>query len=316
MKLDHSLLDKVYFTSDTHAFHVNITRGTSNWGDNGIFKTRDFEHWQEMTERMAHNFNSVIPKDGILFHLGDWSFNGRDKIEIFRNMLNVEIIHLIAGNHDQHIERGGYDHLFTSIQKYLELEIGSLHFALFHFPIESWNEIRRGTFHLHGHQQYVSKFLYQQDLEFFTRMNSNGDVYRVYSAPMILTADVLLDQIEILESVCEPITKTKLKTMLRELDYPMGDFKVVFDSLGLKHSGTYTPDNHKIWYLEKSGLHFSKSKQRAMEISTMAKPHLKNAICKASGQIKDILDRETSELYQMLQAYFTFDLRKKLKDLA
>jgi len=188
-----------------------------------------------------------------------------------------------------------------------ETEVTTLDFKNYlrkQFPGEVWT------------QQYVSKFLYQQGFEFFTRMNSNGDVYRVYSAPMILTADVLLDQIEILESVCEPITKTKLKTMLRELDYPMGDFKVVFDSLGLKHSGTYTPDNHKIWYLEKSGLHFSKSKQRAMEISTMAKPHLKNAICKASGQIKDILDRETSELYQMLQAYFTFDLRKKLKDLA
>ena len=152
MKLDYSLLDKIYITSDTHAFHKNITRGTSEWGDNGVFKTRDFDHWQEMTERMADNFNSVIPKNGILFHLGDWSFNGRDKIELFRNMLNVETIHLITGNHDEHIEKGEYDHLFTSRHKYLELGIGQLHFALFHFPIESWNEIRRGTFQLHGHQ--------------------------------------------------------------------------------------------------------------------------------------------------------------------
>lgn len=154
MKLKFEDLDRVWITSDTHAFHVNITKGTSNWGDNGEFKLRDFAHWQEMTERMADNFNSVIPKNGILFHNGDWSFNGKDKIQTFRNMLNVKEIHLITGNHDEHIEKGEFDHLFTSRQKYLELEIGKLQFILFHFNISSWNNISRGTFHLHGHQHW------------------------------------------------------------------------------------------------------------------------------------------------------------------
>lgn len=155
MKLKLEDLDRVWVTSDTHAFHVNITRGTSSWGDNGEFKLRDFEHWQEMTERMADNFNSVIPKNGILFHNGDWSFNGKDKIGMFRNMLNVKEIHLITGNHDEYIEKGLFDNLFTSRQKYLELEIGNrLKFCLFHFPIASWNDIRKGSFHLHGHQHW------------------------------------------------------------------------------------------------------------------------------------------------------------------
>jgi len=137
----------------THAFHVNITRGTSTWGTNGEFKLRDFDTPDEMTAQMADNFNSVIPDDGILFHLGDWSFAGEPNIERFRNMLNVQTIHSITGNHDHHIERGTWDHLFTSRQKYLELEIGKhLKFCLFHFPITSWNDIRKGSFHLHGHQ--------------------------------------------------------------------------------------------------------------------------------------------------------------------
>lgn len=154
MKLSIDLLDKIYVTSDTHAFHVNITRGTSNWGDAGEFKFRDFDHWEEMTEQMVQNFNSAIPEDGILFHLGDWSFNGRDKIEIFRNRLKVKTIHIITGNHDEHIEKGDYDHLFTTRQKYLELFIGSQQFNLFHFNISSWNNINRGAFHLHGHQHW------------------------------------------------------------------------------------------------------------------------------------------------------------------
>lgn len=154
MKLKLEDLHRIYFTSDTHAFHKNITRGTSDWGQSDEFKLRNFDHWQEMTEKMADNFNSVIPKNGILFHLGDWSFNGKDKIETFRNMLNVEEIHLVTGNHDEHIEKGDYDHLFTSRHKYLELEVGHYKFNIFHFNITSWNHINRGAFHLHGHHHW------------------------------------------------------------------------------------------------------------------------------------------------------------------
>lgn len=153
MKLNFDLLDKIWISSDTHGFHVNITRGTSAWGTNGEFKLRDFDTPDEMTAQMADNFNSVIPDDGILFHLGDWSFAGEPNIERFRNMLNVKQIHLLTGNHDHHIERGNWDHLFATRQKYLELELGKhLKFCLFHFPIASWNDIRKGSFHLHGHQ--------------------------------------------------------------------------------------------------------------------------------------------------------------------
>jgi len=152
MKFKIEDLNRIWLTSDTHAFHVNITKGTSAWGDNGEFKLRDFDTPEEMTQQMADNFNSVIPEDGILFHLGDWSFAGEQNIQRFREMLMVKEIHLLTGNHDHHLERGNWDHLFTSRQKYLELEVGKLGFCLFHFPIESWNNIRKGWFHLHGHQ--------------------------------------------------------------------------------------------------------------------------------------------------------------------
>lgn len=147
MKLPFTDLDRVYITSDTHAFHVNICRGTTVWTDG----FRDFDNPHHMTTQIAININSTLPKDAILFHLGDWSFAGKDNIARFRNMLNVKELHLITGNHDEHIEKGNYDHLFTSRQKYLELEIGKLTFALFHFPIESWNGIAKGWYHLHGH---------------------------------------------------------------------------------------------------------------------------------------------------------------------
>lgn len=145
----------------THAFHKNITRGTTEWSidqrklaSGNIIGVRDFDTPLEMTQKMADNFNTLIPDDGILFHLGDWSFAGEQNIEIFRNMLNVKEIHLITGNHDPHQEKGKWDHLFTSRQKYLEIEIEKVKLVLFHFKISSWNEIRKGTYQLHGHQHW------------------------------------------------------------------------------------------------------------------------------------------------------------------
>lgn len=155
MKINIKDLDRIWVTSDTHAFHVNITRGTSSWGQNGEFKLRDFNTPEQMTEKMAENFNAVIPSDGILFHLGDWSFAGEQNIKRFRDMLNIKEIHLVTGNHDHFQERGNWDHIFTSRQKYMELEIGKeFMFCLFHFPIASWNGIRKGWYHLHGHQHW------------------------------------------------------------------------------------------------------------------------------------------------------------------
>lgn len=162
MKLNANLLDKVYICSDSHAFHVNITEGTTNWtiderqlASGNVLGVRPFINPMVMTSQMAKNFNEIIPEDGILFHLGDWSFGGEDKIKMFRDMLNVKEIHLITGNHDHHQEAGKWDNLFTSRQKYLELTIGKLTFVLFHFKISSWNGINRGWYQLHGHQHWT-----------------------------------------------------------------------------------------------------------------------------------------------------------------
>lgn len=159
MKLPN--LDKIYIASDSHGFHKNITRGTTEWtidqrqlADGNVIGVRDFDTPEEMTETMARNFNAIIPHDGILIHLGDWSFGGEANIPKFREMLNVSEIHLITGNHDSHQERGKWDNLFTSRHKYLELSVEKINFILFHFPITSWNFLKHNTYQLHGHMHW------------------------------------------------------------------------------------------------------------------------------------------------------------------
>ena len=162
MKLPIDQLDNIYVLSDSHYGHSNLVRGISTWDlsrkdvSGNILGVRDFDTLEEMNQTLIDNINSIVPTDGILFHLGDFSFGGKQNIEIFRNQINCKNLHLITGNHDKSIEKGQFDHLFSSRQKYLELEVGKhLKFVLFHFAIDSWDNLKRGAFHLHGHHHWT-----------------------------------------------------------------------------------------------------------------------------------------------------------------
>lgn len=155
IKIDENT--KVWITSDTHYGHKNICRGVTNWrlpdGGIPIDQTRDFETIDKMNESIIQNINSVVGQDDVLIHLGDWSFGGFENIEIFRNRIVCQNIHLILGNHDHHIEgnRGGCQDLFTSVSHYNRLKYKNKTFILCHFPIQSWDGLNRGNIHLHGH---------------------------------------------------------------------------------------------------------------------------------------------------------------------
>lgn len=52
---------KIWFTSDTHFGHKNILR----------FCKRPWNTVEEMDEGLIQNWNKVVGKDDIVFHLGD-----------------------------------------------------------------------------------------------------------------------------------------------------------------------------------------------------------------------------------------------------
>lgn len=151
----------IWFTSDPHAFHKNICRGTSAWGETR--ELRDFDTPQEMTEEIAKRWNSVVKPDDELWCLGDWSFAGHQNIKVFRDMINCKNIHLIFGNHDQHIEpiNSPYRDCFSSTQyvKQLSYKIDSMKSGkygkttlfLSHYSHQVWNQSHHGVIHLFGH---------------------------------------------------------------------------------------------------------------------------------------------------------------------
>ena len=161
MKIELKPGQKVWFTSDTHYNHSNICRATTQWkGADNV--TRDFSSLERMNEELVFWINQKVAQDDILIHLGDWSFGGFDSIKQFRDRIICQNVHLVLGNHDQHIERNkdNIQSIFSSVNQYLDLEVSwwvtgkkkeRQRFVCMHYPIASWNNMNNGVIHLHGH---------------------------------------------------------------------------------------------------------------------------------------------------------------------
>ena len=149
---------KVWVTSDTHYNHTNICRGVTKWrnldGSIPMAQTRDFLNLDKMNNTIVNNINQVVGQDDVLIHLGDWSFGGFEKIEEFRERIICKEIYLTFGNHDHHIEKNheGCKSLFNGTEWFMQVQYMGETVELMHYPISSWNGLRKGRIHLHGHQ--------------------------------------------------------------------------------------------------------------------------------------------------------------------
>jgi calcineurin-like phosphoesterase family protein len=160
-------MNNIWFTSDTHYGHKNIVRGTTEWGQfepgSSHQGVRDFDTLEEHNEALVKSLNGLVKENDTLYHLGDWSFGGHKNIEIFRNRLNCKNIHLIFGNHDQHVEPidSPYRKLFSSVGHYKEINLkipsrnagkyGKTHIIMSHFAMRVWNKSHHGSIMLYGH---------------------------------------------------------------------------------------------------------------------------------------------------------------------
>ena len=136
------------FTADTHFYHKNINE----------YCYRSFRDVDEMNEVLIKNWNRVVNPQDHVYHLGDFAFANKTKTRYISDRLNGKI-HLIRGNHDNDILKEPCASRFEWIKDYYYLKIEDIDGAdgkcqpiiLFHYPIQSWNHINYGVWHLHGH---------------------------------------------------------------------------------------------------------------------------------------------------------------------
>ena len=84
-------MDFTHIISDTHFHHETII----SLGE------RPFRSVHDMNEALVSNWNAVVPEDGVVLHLGDFSHDDvpLDAIRQVRSRLNGRIL-MTLGNHD------------------------------------------------------------------------------------------------------------------------------------------------------------------------------------------------------------------------
>lgn len=170
----------IWFSSDFHYYHKNITRGVSVWDDIEN-TTRDFQTVKEMSDALVNSINKYVQQNDTLYFLGDWSFSGIENIYNFWKRLICKNIIFIPGNHDKFI-KGDYvlpnckrnvyysseiidgksiggeipdyvisNSLFDYRSELISIIINKQKFILSHYPIEQWEDMDKGSIMLHGH---------------------------------------------------------------------------------------------------------------------------------------------------------------------
>lgn len=132
----------LFFTSDPHFFHEGIINHCE----------RPFKNAQEMTESLIRNWNAVVPKNGLVFVLGDmfWKNGEMEKCVNVMDRLNGKKW-LVAGNHDLFTRKDYLEIGFEDARDYLEISVGYQRVILSHYPLLEWNGFYHGSWHLHGH---------------------------------------------------------------------------------------------------------------------------------------------------------------------
>ena len=137
---------KLFLTSDSHFNHGNILK----------FCQRPFDSVKEMNEVLIENWNSKVPEDGIVFHLGDFAWGGINVWRPIVERLNGKII-LIKGNHDikQLKSQAQFDELFEYSTFQMHLEVEGRKVWLNHYPFlcyaGTYRTIETAEFQCFGH---------------------------------------------------------------------------------------------------------------------------------------------------------------------
>lgn len=165
-------MKKIWFTADTHFSHKKIPLYAkrnfclnkdeqktveSIWMDGGPNSVK-FNRWtpswesiSRMDDYLINKINQSVKKDDILWHLGDYCFSPKSKIEEYaeriRNRINCENLYLIWGNHDnKKIQR-----FFKETHERCEIIYKQKSIVLSHYAQAVWNKSHYGSWMLYGH---------------------------------------------------------------------------------------------------------------------------------------------------------------------
>ena len=100
-----------------------------------------------MEKELIKHWNEVVPVDGVVFHLGDFSFGNIQNTKEIISQLNGTIV-WVLGNHDKVIREQ-----YRSVNKFdlLEFRYEGHKVCMGHYAPRVWNQSHRGSVFFFGH---------------------------------------------------------------------------------------------------------------------------------------------------------------------
>lgn len=143
----------IFFISDPHLFHANFL----TFKDNAGKLIRPFANVEEMNERFAEGYNSVVRDGDIAYWLGDITWDYSEKFDKFMSRLRGSK-RLILGNHDE-VKGTGLVRHFKKVGIWRVFK--EYNFICSHIPLHPC-KLERIQFNVHGdlHQNHVPDLRY------------------------------------------------------------------------------------------------------------------------------------------------------------
>jgi calcineurin-like phosphoesterase family protein len=134
-----------FITSDIHFGHKNIMSFCP------ITRARYKNDVDFMNEEIIREWNQVVSPRDHTYILGDVAFCNVETAVKFMKRLNGSKT-LIIGNHDKKlIKHREFQDCFIDWQDYYSITVNGTKVIMFHYPISEWDQMHRGSVHLHGH---------------------------------------------------------------------------------------------------------------------------------------------------------------------
>lgn len=190
---------KIFFTSDWHIGHKKVLE----------YSNRPFRDLDHMHKVLVNNFNTIVPKFGVTYFLGDMGFCSNELLKSIIYQLNGTKI-LILGNHDRGMN-SMYQQGFDVVLHGASLVIANELVTLTHCPLrgiyredtegmkgsvagENWHKENKhtkfsinntGGFHLHGHTHAPNNGKSKVKLDKQWDIGVDGNNYRPVSISQI-----------------------------------------------------------------------------------------------------------------------------------
>ena len=150
-----------YITSDTWFGRPQILQ----------IANRKFNDVDEMNAALIKNWNKVVKKNDIIFHLGNFAWDPQTARQVLKK-LNGQIYFMIGSSDEAFLD---IQHEFENISILEDqiMELPQFDSIICHYPLEIWNGKDSGTIHFHGH----TVFSHKTDLSKMNRINVCTDFW-------------------------------------------------------------------------------------------------------------------------------------------